>query len=270
MAQKRRIALGANSIDVETALESEMTGDYSTTQRLYVDEDLVAGRQIEPAHGQTNYLLNVLRLKTGDPVLIFNGRDGEWRADIKMKGRKRASLEVVEQTRMQPSPYDLVYMFAPLKQARMEYAVQKAVEMGAGTLQPVLTHHTQMRKVRSEKLQAYAIEAAEQSRILSVPKVIAPQSFYQALDGFDPTRHLIFCDEGEEQRNPISVLEKLKPRRFGLLIGPEGGFSQSEREHLLTLPFVTPLSLGPRVLRADTAAVAALALIQATLGDWNN
>jgi 16S rRNA (uracil1498-N3)-methyltransferase len=237
-------------------------------QRLYVPDDLAEGRAIEPRPPQTHYLLNVLRLGDGAEILLFNGRDGEWRATLAQAGRKKARLTPGEQTRPQPPLPDLLYCFAPLKQGRLDYLVQKAVEMGAGALQPVLTQHTQVTKLGIERLQANAIEAAEQCGILAIPPVYEPVKLERLLAEWEGGRRLIFCDEDAGTNNPLPVLQAIEERRLGLLIGPEGGFSDTERRELCALPFVTAIPLGPRILRADTAAVAALALVQSTIGDW--
>ena len=163
---------------------------------------------------------------------------------------------------------DLVYAFAPLKVGRLDYLVQKAVEMGAGVLQPVITQHTQAPKVPVEKFEANVIEAAEQCGVLAVPPVRAPVKLEQLLSGWEKDRRLIFCDEDSSTDNPLPALHKIEERKLGLLVGPEGGFSDEERRMLRALPFVTAIPLGPRILRADTAAVAALAVIQAAIGDW--
>jgi 16S rRNA (uracil1498-N3)-methyltransferase len=240
-------------------------------QRLHVDGDLGEGRVIEADRAQANYLVNVLRLKDGAEVLLFNGRDGEWRAQVAVTGRKQASLHCVAQTRPQAPAPDLHYLFAPLKHARLDYMVQKAVEMGAGALRPVLTQHTQANRVNLERMQANAIEACEQCGVLSVPEIREPVALEALVRGFaesDPGRRMIFCDEGEATQNPLSALEKLERGPLAILIGPEGGFSEDERSLLRAHDFVTAIPLGPRVLRADTAAVAAMAVVQAVCGDW--
>jgi 16S rRNA (uracil1498-N3)-methyltransferase len=237
-------------------------------QRLFVAAALAAGARIEAARGQAHYLLNVLRLKPGDFILLFNGRDGEWRSVIAEAGRRSCVLEAEEQTRVQPPAPDLDYLFAPLKQARLDYMVEKAVEMGAGRLRPVLTQHTQVTRVNLERMRANAIEAAEQCGILSLPEIDEPARLEAALAQWPEHRRLVVCDEAAETANPVEALAKLPVGPLAVLIGPEGGFSAAERQMLLTRPFVTAISLGPRVLRAETAAVAALALVQATLGDW--
>lgn len=241
-----------------------------TSQRLYFDCDLSERFKLELDRNQANYLLNVLRLKSGGHVLLFNGRDGEWHADLEQEGRKKAHLIVSHQTRPQTPLSDLHYLFAPLKQARMEYMVQKAVEMGVSRLQPVFTDFTQMRKVNLEKMRVQAIEAAEQCGILNLPEIDTPKPLFEVVNQIPTERHILFCDEGEESQNPLSALNHLTPAPISLLIGPEGGFSEQEREMLRKNSSVTPIPLGPRVLRADTAAVAALAVIQATLGDWQD
>lgn len=237
-------------------------------QRLFVAADLAAGASIALEREQAHYLGTVLRMGAGAELLVFNGRNGEWRARISEIGRKDATLSLVEQTRPQPPAPDLVYAFAPIKAGRLDYLVQKAVEMGAGVLQPVITQHTQMKTVGVDRLQANALEAAEQCGILALPQVSEPVRLDALLAGWDPSRRLIFCDEGADTDNPLDALKAISERAFGLLVGPEGGFSEEERRQLRALPFVTAIPLGPRILRADTAAVAALALLQATIGDW--
>ena len=237
-------------------------------QRLYVPQDLASGAAVEASPEQSHYLANVLRMAEGAELLLFNGRDGEWLARVAAKSKKAVRLEAVEQTRPQPEKPDLVYCFAPLKQGRLDYLVQKAVEMGAGVLQPVITQHTQIARVGVERLAANAIEAAEQCGILAIPEVQEPQKFERLLGGWEKDRRLIFCDEDSSTNNPLPALQGIMEKKLGLLVGPEGGFSDDERRMLRALPFVTAIPLGPRILRADTAAVAALAVIQATIGDW--
>ena len=241
------------------------------TPRLYVDVPLAAAAVALDA-AQANYLGNVLRLKAGDAVLVFNGRDGEWRATLSGAKRKLA-LTVGERTREQTQALDLHYLFAPLKHARLDYMVQKAVEMGAARLQPVITRHTQAARVNLERMQANAIEAAEQCGILTLPEIGSPLDLEQALARREPSRLLIFCDEDAAVKDPLAALQKVRgetaaPAMLAVLIGPEGGFAADERAMLLAAPNVLRLALGPRILRADTAAVAALALVQAVLGDW--
>lgn len=240
--------------------------------RLHVEDGLAAGAQIALDRAQSNYLLNVLRMKDGDEVLLFNGRDGEWRAALRQEGRKQASLVAGEMTRPQAPLADLHYLFAPLKHARLDYMVQKAVEMGACALRPVLTRYTQPGRVNLERMRANAVEACEQCGVLAVPAIAEPVALEALLAGWqagEGARILVFCDEGEASQNPLAALDRLSPGSpLAVLVGPEGGFSEDERALLRAQPFVVPMPLGPRVLRADTAAVAALAVVQARLGDW--
>jgi 16S rRNA (uracil1498-N3)-methyltransferase len=236
--------------------------------RLFVDAPLGEGHTVVLERDQSNYLGNVLRLSAGDNVLVFNGRDGEWRASI--VGRKRPDGLTIEiRTRPQDSLPDLIYVFAPLKHARLDYMVQKAVEMGASMLQPVLTRFTQVSRVNGERMRANAIEAAEQCGILSLAEVADPVPLQRFLDRRDGRRLLIFCDEAAEVADPVEALKADSGSNgIDVLIGPEGGFAEEERALLLRQPKTLRLALGPRILRADTAAVAALALVQAALGDW--
>ncbi|MCD2184448.1 16S rRNA (uracil(1498)-N(3))-methyltransferase [Rhizobium sp. GN54] len=238
-------------------------------QRLFVEADLVAGSSFEVSKEHFHYLANVLRAEDGTRLLVFNGRDGEWTADVSYPTRKRLLLTVAEQSRPQPAASDLHYLFAPLKVGRLDYLVQKAVEMGAGVLQPVMTQHVQGKIGSLERLEANVIEAAEQCGILGIPKVAPPRRLDELLRDWPQDRRIVFCDEGHDSQNPLSVLQAIGERKLALLVGPEGGFSDAERALLRGLPFVTPIPLGPRILRADTAAVAAMAVIQATVGDWH-
>ncbi|MDP3255277.1 16S rRNA (uracil(1498)-N(3))-methyltransferase [Bosea sp. (in: a-proteobacteria)] len=236
--------------------------------RLFVEPALAEGCRLPLAREQANYLISVLRMKQDDTVLVFNGRDGEWLAAITVEGRKQATLTLVRQTRPQPPAPDLHYLFAPLKHARLDYIAQKAVEMGAGVIQPVLTRRTQVSRLNLDRMHANAIEAAEQCGILSLPEIRAERPLEAALEALEPERLLVFCDEAMAQESPVAALTQTKPGPLALLIGPEGGFDDTERQRILARPRTLPISLGPRILRADTAAVAALALVQAVLGDW--
>jgi len=238
-----------------------------TTKRLFVTEDISAGTEIPLSADQTNYLLNVLRLDNGAEILVFNGRDGEWRAAIEKTGKKKAKLVAGEQTREQTEPSDLAYLFAPLKQARLDYMAQKAVEMGAGRLQPVITQFTQVRHVKVERIRANAVEAAEQCGVLSIPEVAEPLPLAEAVEGLEEDRTLVFCDE-QHHGDALKALSGLAGKPLAVLIGPEGGFSDAERSALTAREGTVVISLGPRILRADTAAVAALAVVQAAAGDW--
>jgi len=236
--------------------------------RLFVDTPLGEGRTVTLERDQSNYLGNVMRLKAGDAILVFNGRDGEWRASI--AGRKRPdSLAIESRTRPQDGLPDLAYVFAPLKHARLDYMVQKAVEMGASRLQPVLTRFTQVSRINGERMRANVIEAAEQCGILSLASVADPLPLERYLTSRDPMRLLVFCDEAAEIADPLGALKANRGAAgIDVLIGPEGGFAGEERALLLRQPQILRLALGPRILRADTAGVAALALVQAALGDW--
>ena len=239
--------------------------------RLHLDVPLAAGARIELGRAQAHYLAAVLRLKHGDTLLLFNGRDGEWRATLAPAGKRMLAVTVDEQTRAQPKPADLHYLFAPLKHARLDYMVQKAVEMGASRLQPVLTRHSQSERVNLARMRANAIEAAEQCGILSVAEIAPPVAFQSMIGDLNPDRLLVFCDEDAETYDPVASLAAMRrqpPSPLAVLIGPEGGFAEDERAALLGRSKVVQLALGPRILRADTAAVAALALVQTVLGDW--
>jgi len=240
-----------------------------TTPRLCLDDDLAPGATLTLAPEPANYLVNVLRLGAGARVLLFNGRDGEFAATIGQLHRKRVELVVGDPIRPQEFPPDVDYLFAPLKHARLDYMAQKAVEMGVRSLRPVITRRTQVARVNLERLAANAREAAEQCGVIWLPEVAAPEPLAAALARWPAERLLIFCDEEAELANPLEALAAAAPAAgVALLIGPEGGFDEVERAAILRTPLVLRLSLGPRILRADTAAVAALALVQARFGDW--
>jgi 16S rRNA (uracil1498-N3)-methyltransferase len=236
--------------------------------RLFVESELSAGARVAVDAEQANYLPNVLRLEEGDAILVFNGRDGEWRARVAETRRKACTLVAEEKMREQTPLPDLPYLFAPLKHARLDYMAQKAVEMGVSRLSPVITEFTQVHRVNVGRMEANAVEAAEQCGILAIPPVDPPRKLAEVLAGWDPGRRLFFCDEAAPVASPADALKNLRRGPAALLIGPEGGFSERERADLLARPYVTALSLGPRILRADTAAVAALALVQSFIGDW--
>jgi len=248
--------------------------DFRST-RLFVDVPLAEGAIVPLEAAQANYLVNVLRLKGGASILVFNGRDGEWRAELAATGnRKKAALNVVERTREQTASRDLHYLFSPLKHARLDYMVQKAVEMGVSRLAPIIMRHTQAERVNLERMRANAIEAAEQCGVLTIAEIAEPKKFDSLARGWKADRLLVFCDEEADVKDPVAALASARgggltgPLPISVLIGPEGGFADNERAALLKLPNIVRLALGPRVLRADTAAVAALALVQAVLGDW--
>jgi 16S rRNA (uracil1498-N3)-methyltransferase len=245
-----------------------MAGYDFRSPRLFVEAPLGGGAIVALDQAQTHYLTRVLRLRPKDHVLVFNGRDGEWDAAIDLQ-KRAASLVVGQPTRAQTEASDLHYLFAPLKAARLDYMVQKAVEMGVSRLQPVITRHSQVARVNLARMRANAIEAAEQCGILVLSEIAEPAPLARLLAEHDPARYLIFCDEDADFANPAAALAAVPPRSpLAVLIGPEGGFADDERAALLKLPNVVRLALGPRILRADTAAVAALALVQAVLGDW--
>lgn len=244
-------------------------------QRLFLDADLAAGAAVVATREQSNYLVNVLRLGEGAEILVFNGRDGEWVARIASTGKRATTLHIDRQVRAQTVAQPLIYLFAPLKRARLDYMVQKAVEMGVGRLAPVLTRRTVAERVNLERMRSNAIEAAEQCGILSIPDIDVPVSLMDAIGRWPVERPLIFCDESAPAGGPLTTLRQIvevgdrhASAGLGVLIGPEGGFDPVERELLASRPFVTAISLGPRIMRADTAAVAALALVNAVLGDW--
>ncbi len=243
-------------------------------QRLYVEADLAPDARLELTREQSNYLVNVLRLRDGDALHAFNGRHGEWRVRIAMESRRDAVLVAENQVRAQEPACDLHYLFAPLKHARLDYMVQKAVEMGASRLAPVMTRRTQAQRVNLERMRANAVEAAEQCGVLTIPGVDDTQKLEKVLGEWDAARKLIFCDEDAPPGDPVARLREHAGQACGpapplaVLIGPEGGFDEGERRMLLACPFVLAISLGPRILRADTAAVAALAVVQTALGDW--
>ncbi len=249
----------------------KMPRSHASLPRLFVAADLKEGGELALNKEQSLYLAAVLRKSVGDEVVLFNGRDGAWLCRLTSDSKKSVTLAAVEMVAAQTEKSGLWYGFAPLKAERLDYVMQKAVEMGAGVIQPVMTQFTQVHRLKTERLEANAIEAAEQCEVLSVP-TIAPEITLERLLSDWPKEHgerkLIFADEGEASSSPVAALSALKGQKVGLLIGPEGGFSDAERAKLHALPFVVPISLGPRILRADTAAVAALAVIQAIIGDW--
>lgn len=248
-----------------------MPRSHKTLPRLFIEAPLAAGAKLELGREHTNYLLTVLRMKQADALVVFNGTDGAWMARIADDHRKGATLELVVQTQHQTEKSDLWFGFAPLKTGRLDYLVQKATEMGAGIIQPVITRFTQVSRLKSDKLHANVIEAAEQCEVLSVPKLADEVALTDLISTWQQKhglRRLIFADESAPNHAPNTQLMDLDGLPIGILVGPEGGFSDDERQLLLAQTFVIPISLGPRILRADTAAVAALAVVQSTIGDW--
>lgn len=236
--------------------------------RLFVEASLQERARVPLDKAQSNYVLNVLRMADGSDLLVFNGRHGEWRAKLHKTGKKTAELVCGSLERQQPDAPTLIFCFAPLKAGRLDYMVQKAVEMGAGFLQPVLTEFTHNHRLNMDKMRSWVVEAAEQCGVLAVPECLEPIKLLHLVSAWDEGRALIFCDEDHQTHNPLHLLEQLRNKELAMLIGPEGGFSDEERAMLRAKEFVTPIPLGPRILRADTSAVAALAVVQASIGDW--
>lgn len=235
--------------------------------RLHVRGDLKAAAPVAPTLDQSRYLTQVMRLKLGDELLVFNGRDGEWRCTIAEVLKKGVILRAEEQARPQTYGPDLELIVAVVKKARVETVVEKAAELGARRVRLVLTKRTNADRIRLDRLDAIAEEAAEQTGRLDVPPVDDPVKLDALLDAWEPGRRLMFCDE-TGGAPAMSALAAAGPGPWSILIGPEGGFSPEEGERLRSLPFTTAVSLGPRILRADTAAIAAMTLWQAAVGDW--
>jgi 16S rRNA (uracil1498-N3)-methyltransferase len=236
--------------------------------RLFVPDPLAPGARLTPSADQCRYLLTVMRLAVGDALLLFNGRDGEWRARVAEVSKRGCLLEAEAQTREQGSGPDLELVVALVKRARLETIVEKAAELGAARIRLVVTRRTNAERTRVDRLQAIAAEAAEQTGRLDVPEILEPQPLDRLLDGWDRTRRLLFCDEAGEAPPALEALAAAGEGPWAVLIGPEGGFDAAERARLRSLPFVAPAGLGPRILRADTAAISALTLWQAARGDW--
>ena len=241
---------------------------HSSMVRLYLETRLESGLETACTRAQANYLLNVMRLAQGAEILVFDGETGEWRARVLRQKRSACSLQILERTRAHKPGPDIHYLFAPVKRARLDFMVQKATELGVAALCPVMTHLTIARRVKLERMRANVIEAAEQCGVLRIPQVRESMPLDKMLDGWDSARRLIYCDEAAPVASPLEALSGLAPGPLAVLVGPEGGFDPGERDRLRDLDFMLPISLGPRVMRADTAAVAALALVNAVLGDW--
>jgi 16S rRNA (uracil1498-N3)-methyltransferase len=244
----------------------------SPKARLFVGDDIAAGRTLLPSSDQQHYLLNVMRLADGDIIAIFNGRDGEWHAGLQRDGKRACHLLPHHQTRQQQASPDLWLIFAPVKKARLDFIAQKASEMGCSRIWPVRTDHCQVTRVNDDRMMANAIEAAEQTERLDIAEIMPFTPLSEALEACDDGRTLLFCDEAsadDASAHAVAKLTAARPvDRAAVLIGPEGGFSFAERAHLSALRNSLKLSLGPRILRADTAAIAALTCFQAVCGDW--
>lgn len=235
--------------------------------RLYVDHPLGAGQPVVLDRDQAHYLFGVMRLTFGAQVLLFNGRDGEWRAEVSVAGKRGGELTCQEQTKPLQLPPDLWLVFAPIKKARTDFIVEKAAEMGAARIMPMQTEFTNSERIRQDRLQAHAVEAAEQCGGTFVPEVAELQKFDRLLADWPEDRQILFCDEAAAGELPSTITEGAS-QPWAIFIGPEGGFSDRERERLVSHDRAHRISLGPRILRADTAAVAAMTLWQKALGDW--
>ena len=235
--------------------------------RLFVEAPLGKGAQVTAIEGQAHYLLHVMRARAGDRVSLFNGRDGEWLARIVDVTKRGCAFECEQQTRQQQGAPDLWLCFAPIKKTPADYHTQKATELGVSVLQPVMTRRTIVTRVNMDRMRANAVEAAEQSDRLTVPEVREPMPLEKLLTGWPEGRRLLFCDETGDAP-PIAQALSGAAGAGAILTGPEGGFDPAERDAIRALPFVTPVTLGPRILRADTAALAGLAIWQALAGDW--
>ena len=238
----------------------------SSSHRLFIDHPFVEGANILCSATQAHYLMSVLRLGDGSLLPVFNGGDGEWLAQLVVHGKKKCGLLLLERRRAQTGGPSLHYLFAPLKKGRLDYMVQKATELGVMSVQPVFTRRTNVARLKEARLEANIIEAAEQCGVLRIPQLKPACKLGVLLQGWDTNVPLIFCDESAAISNPLKALAQLQgAHSVALLVGPEGGFDEEERCLLLSHPFVYAISLGPRIMRADTAAVAALTLVNAVL-----
>ena len=240
----------------------------SAKVRLYVEHSLGPGQPVPLTRDQAHYLFGVMRLGVGAPVALFNGRDGEWMAEVAEAGKRSGTLEARAQSAPLRAPPDLWLLFAPIKKARTDFIVEKATELGAARIMPVQTDFTNAERVRQDRLQAHAVEAAEQCGGTVVPEVCDLQKLDKVLASWPEDRQLLFCDEAQAGQAQVLPSGGATDGGWAILIGPEGGFSAVERKRLAALDFAHTISLGPRILRADTAAVAAITLWQQTMGDW--
>ena len=236
--------------------------------RLFVEGAMSTSTTVELDEGQSHYLIHVMRAKVGQRLRLFNGRDGEWRATIHQISKRSVAVILEARTREQDKVPDLWLLLAPIKKTPLDYIVQKATELGVSRIQPVITRRTIVERVNLDRMRANAIEAAEQSERLSVPEIMAPVDLSKLLEAWDATRRLAFCDESRNAENAALAFAKDQAKSWAILTGPEGGFDPAERMLIVERPFALPLSLGPRIMRADTAALAALAVWQSTRGDW--
>jgi 16S rRNA (uracil1498-N3)-methyltransferase len=243
-----------------------------SVSRLFVEADLAGGTEAPLDDTQVHYLRHVMRRPDGAPLLLFNGRDGEWRGTLEGRGKKAAVARILQRTREQTAEPDVWLCFAPIKRARIDYVAEKATELGAAVLQPILTHHTVVERVNLDRLRANAVEAAEQTERLSVPEVRPPVDLQHLLAGWPPDRRLLVCDEtggGPPIAQTLAGMdEAARSAPWAILIGPEGGFDAGELAAIRRMKDVIAVGLGPRILRADTAAISALACWQALVGDW--
>ena len=266
--RNRRACIISRYRDGGSSFSAELMTRKKTSNRLFIAQPLASGAKIDATAAQANYLLNVLRLGAGSEVTLFDGINGEWQAIIREPGKRSCVLEVTVQLRPQEEGPDLHYLFAPVKRTRLDFMVEKATELGVAAIRPVFTSRTVAKRVKLDRMRANAIEAAEQCGVLRVPDIHEPEKLETVLRNWDGERHLVYCDEQAPVSSPLDALRDCEPGPLGVLIGPEGGFDKGERAMLRAQPFILPLSLGPRVMRADTAAVAALTLVNAALGDW--
>ena len=267
------------AIDHHPGIEMPVAADYIPAMevvppktRLFLDADFDSGISLSPTSDQQHYLTTVMRLDAGAAVAVFNGRDGEWLAQIEKTGRRSCNLTLERPLRPQKASPDMWLMFAPVKKARLDFIAEKASEMGCRCIWPVRTGHTQVSRVNTDRMLANAIEAAEQTERLDIADIRDFTPLAEALTALEDDRKLIFCDEaaaGQSTDNAIDVLKAAGPMpRAAILIGPEGGFSDDERTMLASRQNCLKVSLGPRILRADTAAIAALTCFQSICGDW--
>ena len=248
--------------------DSDLTHPCGLT-RLFLDATLSQGAIVSLAEPQTHFLAHVLRAKPGDGLHLFNGRDGEWHAVVSEISKRAVVLRVDVQSRLQSGVPDLWLLLAPIKKTPLDYIVQKATELGVARIQPVITRRTIVDRVNLERMRANAIEAAEQSGRLTVPDIAEPIDLAKLVPQWNAERRIMFCDEAGDAPPAVATLAKIGRSPWAILTGPEGGFDPAEREMLRRQSFVVPVSLGPRIMRADTAALAAIALWQSTVGDWD-